>query len=177
MQTWKIITIKDNADCEWRKEIVEFEKFGKKVIRACKHADSKKHGKCTKAKCPLRHSPRKLSYAYKSEQDGIAQKHGYNDAVEAMPGLYNSGWSISEIANEFCVTWQTIHLRLKALEVKLRKRGGPNMKKIVLTKGMYQDIMSTDDTNKKTGLRCGISAPSVAKIKRGYVPEIKVDSV
>lgn len=171
MQVWTIMETKKSSKCGYL-----FADFtGQEIDFKCTHQDSIASDRtydCTKENCPLKAKVRKSSYAYKAEQDKIAQELGYKDAEEAMVGLYKKDPSLSKIATKFKVSYPTVSRRLKILGVEISGRGGPN-RKTSITRAMYDDIMSGKYKNKTMALRCGISEPIVSKIKHGYVPDIR----
>lgn len=110
-------------------------------------------------------------YNYQDDQLGIAKTLGYSTTEEAMASEYNKAQSCIKVADKFGLTQMAVNRRLKALGVKLRKKGFPK-RSVKITRDSYIDISFSDDPTIVIAKRHEISPPTVLKIKRGYVPTL-----
>lgn len=114
-------------------------------------------------------------YHYNDEQVEIAKSLGYETPQDAMIGLYNSGLSQGQIGLKFDVTKACICRRMKVLGIKGRGKGGPNGKKIRLTRSQIKELMELNETREVLAERFNISNPTISKIRSGKCKVIIVD--
>ncbi len=113
----------------------------------------------------------KGTYSDGAEQLKIAEGLGYKTVAQAMIHEYKKYQSCKKMEPIFGITEDGINKRLRALGVKMRKRGW-SKPAVKVTRDGYIDICFSDEKTAVIAVRHGISIPTILKIRRGYVPNI-----
>lgn len=87
-----------------------------------------------------------------------------------MLTLFNHGATPAQIAERFDMTAMNVRGRLKIMGAKMRPHGGRRTG-VKWPREKYERFMQTEGTFTELAAMFGVSAPTAAKIKRGYVPE------